>query len=442
MSDDVREGTTLDVVVERPVAGGAMLARHHGRVVLVVGAIPGERVRARVVRTRRDVIHATAEEVIEPHAARRPVQGDPACGGQVYRHIAYRHQLALKADVIRDALERIARLQLAEPPAVASSTETGYRMRARLRVGPQGLGFLREGSHEVCDAVATGQMLPETGKLINELSRRLGAEARRAVAHVDIAENLAADQRVVHVHLRRRVSPTALSEWTGGLSATGVTADVDGNREIVRLAGVPTVSDPMALLVGDPELSGSLVRHAPSFYQSNRHLLPALVAAVHDRVDPPVLDLYAGVGVFAVTLAARGVNAVMAVEREPCSVLDLESNVRAVGTAIEVGSVSVEAYLERRSDEIRGTVIVDPPRVGLSRRVIERLSRLAATRVVYVSCDVATFARDLRRFMEQGFAVNGVRAFDMFPNTPHIELVATLLREPARAEGPYMRGGT
>ena len=430
MTSGRRDTERLDLTIERPVVGGAMLARHQGRVVLVDGAIPGERVRARVDRERRDVVYATTEEIIEPHPARRAVEGDSACGGQVYRHIEYSHQLGLKADVLRDGLRRIARLDLPSPVPVAASREVGYRMRARLRVGPAGLGFLRQGSHTVCDATETGQLLPTSGEVVAELGRRVCHERRR-LAYVDLAESLASDQRVVHFRLHRPVPAKTLSDWTSGLAVTGVTATHPDNHAVDTVTGIPTVADPVSALLEGSGAPGKLVRHAPSFYQSNRYLLPALVSAVHRRVRGSVLDLYAGVGAFSVTLVARGAERVTAVERDTSAVADLQSNATAVSECLTVEPVAVEDYLARQSDlEDAETVFVDPPRIGLGREVVDRLGVLGARRLVYVSCDVATFARDVRRFIDQGYALDDddIEAFDMFPNTAHIELVATLTR--------------
>src|SRR5688572_342783 len=129
--DVVRTADLLDVVVERAVAGGRMLAREHGAVVLVAGAIPGERVRARVTQTSRRVTFAETVEVLEASPDRRTPVCDLACGGMLYAHIAYERQRQLKADIIVDAFRRLGHLTLEAPPAVAASPETGYRLRAR-----------------------------------------------------------------------------------------------------------------------------------------------------------------------------------------------------------------------------------------------------------------------------------------------------------------------
>ena len=420
----------LDLRVERPVAGGAMLARYDGRVVLVHGAIPGERVNARVDRERRDVIHATVIDVVEPVPDRRSVDGDPTCGGQVYRHIAYERQRQLKSEVIGDALRRIAHVQRTDSIPVAPSAQRGYRMRARLHVGPPGLGFLREGTHSVCDPAQTGQLLPETDRVVAEVGRRLVRSKDRSVLYVDIAENIEADQRVLHIRLRHNRAPKIVAAWTAGCALSGVAQSTRGKNTAQVVSGRPVVSDRVAALTLDGEAGENrLQRHARSFFQGNRYLLPTLVSAVCRRITVgPVVDLYAGVGLFAVALASRGLEAITAVEQDASARADLVVNTIGVWPQVGVVGTSVEDFLVRQSEQIPGTVIVDPPRIGLSRTVVERLSERGVSHVIYVSCDVATFSRDVRRFREAGYVIEEIEAFDMFPNTAHIELVATLRR--------------
>jgi 23S rRNA (uracil1939-C5)-methyltransferase len=420
----------LDLRVERPVAGGAMLARHDGRVVLVQGAIPGERVRVRVDRERRDVIHATVIDVVEPAPDRRFVEGDSTCGGQVYRHIAYERQRRLKSEVIDDALRRIAHVQGLGLTQVVPSAQRGYRMRARLHVGATGLGFLREGTHVVCDPAQTWQLLPETDRVVAELGRRLVRAKDRSVFYVDIAENIEANQRVLHIRLRHDRALETVAAWTAGCEFSGVAYSMRGKDTTHVVSGRPIVSDHVAVLAGGADAGENrLQRHARSFFQGNRYLLPSLVSAVCRRITVgPVMDLYAGVGLFAVGLASRGLEAITAVEQDASARVDLVANTTGVWPQIGVVGTSVEDFLVRRSGQIQGTVIVDPPRVGLSRTVVERLSERGVSRLVYVSCDVATFARDVRRFREVGYTIEDIEAFDMFPNTAHIELLATFCR--------------
>src|SRR5258705_2485300 len=125
-------GDELPLTIENPVAGGRMIARLDGRVVLVSGAIPGERVRARVERVAKGVLYAATTAIDDPSPDRRPAPGEPLCGGCLYAHVAYPRQLELKARVVEDAFARVAHLALPAPVQVMASVETGYRMRARL----------------------------------------------------------------------------------------------------------------------------------------------------------------------------------------------------------------------------------------------------------------------------------------------------------------------
>jgi len=348
----------------------------------------------------------------------------------VYRHIAYERQRRLKSEVISDALRRIANVRGFGSIPVAPSAERGYRMRARLHVGPAGLGFLREGTHLVCDSALTGQLLAETNRVVAQVGQRLIRSRDRSVLHVDIAENIDADQRVLHLHLRQDRPQKSVAAWTADSALSGVTHSTRGKTKVRVLAGSAAVSDRVATLTRDASAGeGLLRRQARSFFQGNRYLLPTLVSAVCRRVVAgPVVDLYAGVGLFAVALASGGRDEITAVERDVCASADLEANTSGLRPRIDVVGTSVERFLLRRSEPIPGTVIVDPPRTGLSRTVVERLSERSVSHLVYVSCDVATFARDVRRFGDAGYTVEAIEAFDMFPNTAHIEILATLRR--------------
>src|SRR5512138_2012020 len=186
----------VELAIEKPAAGGRMIARHEGEVVLVSGAIPGERVRARVERATRAVVYAATEDVLEAHACRRPVRGDWTCGGQVYSFVEYPHQLDLKRGVIRDAFARLGKMSIEDRDLpVTGSREDGYRMRARLHVQSGRIGFLRENTHELCDAAPTAQLLPETSRVIEQVSQRLRKIDPNAVVAIELSENIAGNER-------------------------------------------------------------------------------------------------------------------------------------------------------------------------------------------------------------------------------------------------------
>ena len=399
-------GDILTLTIDKPAAGGRMIARHDGQVVLVAGAIPGERVQARIERVSRGVAHAQTTAIETASPDRRPPSCDPLCGGSLYAHIAYLRQLDIKSQVIADGFARIAKAPLAGKVAVAASPEDGYRMRARLHVRGGRLGFFREGTHDLCDVRATRQLLPATCDALDRLAAALRSIGGEGVQGVELSENVDASERVVHLE----AGPGMDARAAARLAATdGFTAG-------------PHVTDRVEIPGG---AAVALKRHVLAFFQGNRFLLGALVAHVAGQLPArgEVVDLYAGVGLFALAAAGRGAR-VVAVEGDRFAAADLAANAAAAAGAVTAVHQSVETWTEA-ARAIGDAAVVDPPRTGLSREALDGLIRLRPPRLVYVSCDVATLARDTRRFLDAGYAIDRVEAFDLFPDTPHVETVVT-----------------
>jgi 23S rRNA (uracil1939-C5)-methyltransferase len=411
----------VTLTIEKPVAGGRMLARHEGLVVLVAGAIPGERVRARVERVSKQLAFAETIDVLEASPERRSRIVDWACGGSLYAHIAYERQLALKSETLSDSFARIAKIQLPGPIQVMPSEEHGYRMRARLHAQQGTFGFFREGTHDLCDAAATKQLLPATIEALNRLQQWV-TEAGVEVASCEISENAPANERAVLLVVAPSQAAPLHLEPIEGISGV-LFADHHSSRLTVAY-GSPYVTDRTSGL----ETAAVLTHHVQSFFQGNRYLLTELVQRVLVRVPSgAVTDLYAGVGLFAVSLAARGVTRIMAVEGDHASARDLEANAAAYGGAITVKQISVETYLQSRSAVPADTLLLDPPRTGISREAMSGIVGLKPPRIVYISCDLATLARDVRRLIEAGYRLDHIEAFDLFPTTAHVETLVVLL---------------
>jgi 23S rRNA (uracil1939-C5)-methyltransferase len=415
-------GDTLSLTIDKPAAGGRMIARVNGQIVLVAGAIPGERLVVRVERVGKGVAYAGAVEIEEASADRRMPVADPLCGGCLYNHIAYPRQLEIKREVVADAFRRIGRLTLPGTVSVTGSPQEGYRMRARLHVRDHRFGFFREGSHDVCDARLTRQLLPETCDALDRMATELKRLSVEGVRDIEIAENLDASNRVIAIDMTPHLSTAALAQLGEVSGFTGVVTASGGH-------GDPHVSDRLSLSSG---VSVVLRRHVHAFFQGNRHLLAALVSHVVDRVIPghEVVDLYAGVGLFSVAVAATHRVRVTAVEGDRHAAADLAVNIQAAGASAAAVHQSVEQFVARArpSAVSSGTMIVDPPRTGMSREALDGLLRLRAARVTYVSCDVATLARDARRIVDAGYVIDSVDGFDLFPNTPHVETVVGFVR--------------
>ena len=460
-------GSVIDLVIEKPAAGGRMIARHEGLVVLVSAALPGERVRALVERTGQGVAYGVTVEVLEPSPDRRTGVADWACGGNVYAHVAYPRQLLLKGEVIVDALARIGRVAREEPIVVAPSPERGYRMRARFHVRGHHVGFFREGTHHLCDPVSTGQLLPGTGSMLEAIGELLREGALRGVTEIELAENIPGTERALHLELDRPAAPSGLARLAALPTVVGVAASFNapqpaerrqpergrrggpgpgrqrGNpgstgerppswRRTVTAGGSPCVLDTLELSGDQPAsapVTARLQHHAEAFFQGNRFLLPGLAARVRSLVPQgPVVDLYAGVGLFAVTLAASGWDSVVAVENDRAAAADLRANAAPFGEALQPVEMAVERYLAAHPAGPEVTIVVDPPRTGVSKEAAAALAGQQARRLVYVSCDVATFARDTRRLLDAGYNLDHLEAFDLFPNTAHVEVVARFAR--------------
>jgi len=414
-------GDVVRLVVEKPAAGGAMIARADGQVVLVAGAIPGEHVTARIERISRGVAHASVVSVQEASADRREPFTDPRCGGSLYAHIAYERQLVLKSQVIADAFARIGR-ETIDPPPVAASPEHGYRMRARLHVQQGRVGFFREGTHELCDAGHTRQLLPATIEILDRLGAMMRSIRLESIREIDFSENVEASERVMALHA---VDPMAARLLDPIVRLEGLTGTV-----LVTAAGPRTMR-------GDPHVTEALQvdgaairlrRHVLAFFQGNRYLLAGLVGAVLAHVDRrvDVVDLYAGAGLFAVAAASARGAAVTAVEGDRYAAADLQTN--AEGSSVECLYESVEAFAARAAASPDATVIVDPPRTGISPEALDGVLRMNARRIVYVSCDVATLARDTRKVRAAGYRIVSIEGFDLFPNTAHVETLVVLER--------------
>lgn len=428
----MRPGDRIEVTIDKGVYRGLGLGRHQGQVVLVGGAYPGERWHVRVSEVARGFVRAEAEELSVPSPLRRssPCPAFPACGGCAHQDLSYDGQLALKRAVLEDALLRAGVSVTGEIPIIGSP-ETEWRTRASLHVqarsGAVRLGFHRRGSHEVVEFAKCLQLSQEMNATITGLRAQLvlQPEVAARTERIELAETIEGDRRVAALVGR-------LSERDGAalrrVSAEFKLLDGLGVVEAGRRGRFIEVK-------GDPHLISrvqgfSLRAHVLSFFQANRFLAARLVGEVLERVPPSMqlLDLYGGVGLLSLPLSARA-PAVVCVELDEHAARDARANVRAAGLAnvrvLRCDAGASLAQVAASSDEV---IVVDPPRVGLDRAVIDGLARRGPKCLVYVSCDPPTLARDVSRLQRHGYRVAGGVALDLFPNTFHVETVVRLER--------------
>jgi tRNA/tmRNA/rRNA uracil-C5-methylase (TrmA/RlmC/RlmD family) len=248
-----------------------------------------------------------------------------------------------------------------------------------------------------------------------------------------VAENVAGTERALHLEPRpeARLDDLTIALPAGATGVTTIAASPPQRRPgtsepiaIVALAGRPTIVDSARDLLGDQsgiDRSLTWTRHAASFFQANRFLVGALVQRVLEAAaGESCVDLYAGVGLFSAALAAGGAR-VVAVEGDAVSTADLRINAAPWADRLRVAAMPVERFLRSPGLAPPDVVVLDPPRTGVDARALNSLLEWGVRRLVYVSCDPPTMARDARRLLDGGYRLLSLRGFDLFPNTPHVE---------------------
>ncbi len=421
----------VEIDIERVVYGGEGLARDHGQVVFVPRGLPGERLRALVVQQGKGFARARPVEWIIAHPRRRPSPCSyfPRCGGCAHQDAEYSLQLAMKAEILRESLRR-AGVAIDVETTIVPSPERGWRARARFHVdhrfGPPRLGLFGAGSRRVVDVAHCPQLSPALNRAVTELRELLSSRLRLAAAveDVELAESYDGSARVAVLRLRSAHATVESLEpaHDSVLSGLGLAAAASGGTRFTLLSGSPFVD------VGVGEIR--LRAHAQSFFQANRFVVPALVEHVVELVgrNETVADLYAGVGLFATAVASRS-RSVVAVESAPAALADARANEERLGLDnLNVCRSDVESFVSTGRAKEATVVVLDPPRTGVGRGVIGGLANGTARRLVYVSCDPPTLGRDVRSALGHGFSLTSLRAFDMFPDTTHVEAVAVLDR--------------
>lgn len=426
----LERGALVEVAIEKGVFRGRGLARVAGRVVFVARAHPGDRVRARVSELHAGWAEATLVEVLSPSPDRRPSPCPyvPRCGGCAYQDYQPAAELALKQAVLRESLAR-AGAAWDGPLVVHASPETGWRMRASLHFaqadGGLRLGLRQEGSRRVVDVESCLQLSEPMNRAARALHGALAARPALAgrVHGLELLES--PDGRTLLATLQTALASRAalqlaeLAAGVPGLAGFGVRTRAGS---LDWLAGAPFVE--LGLL-------GLRLRvHAASFLQANRFLLEPLARTVVELVpagDTRVLDLYAGVGLFALPLAARDGAETIAVEQSPFAAEDARASGRRAGLrCLSVREADVLQALARLPAGDGERIVLDPPRTGLGRGVVEALAARRPQLIVYVSCDPPTLGRDLALFGARGYRPDVVHLFDQFPDTFHVEAVVRL----------------
>jgi len=382
----------LEVDIERILPGGMGLAHAGGKTVFVSLAAPGDRVRAVVERRQGDILFASIKEIVTPS----PVRVEPPCpyfgrcGGCDFQQLTYEAQLAAKAEMIRDCLHRIARLEsIPDFVVMASPNNWRYRMRATWQIDEEErrIGYYERGSRRVCDVVDCAVLQPELQEKLEQ------------------------------------VRATEWQQFPQGLKHLDVVAGEDGVSFAPQFSGFHT--NELSLTI-----RGEVYNYnAETFFQINPSLLEPLIDfALGDASGETVLDLYCGVGLFTLPLSRRFKN-VIGVEANPAAARFARRNLQRAGlsNARVITATVTDWFRNTRSSHV-DLILLDPPRAGAESAVIKGILNLHPTQISYVSCDPATLARDLKKLLAAGYTITSIRGFDLFPQTHHVETVAHLQR--------------
>jgi len=440
-----RPGDELELSVDALAFGGDGIARANGYVVFVAGAIPGDRVRARVFKAKRAYGHARVVELLEPSPERIP----PAAAhpGAPWQVLPYERQLAIKAEQVEEALRRIGRLDgfLLEP-IVPAVQEWRYRNKLEYSFGTGADGDL------VCGFHAPGRWDEVVALDDCLLASERGNAAREQVLGWARAEGLRAHDRrsgegtlrnlVVREGRRTGEVQVRLVVAPGTLPTPSLTAAVAADSLLATTTdalGETTAVGETELLAGsdaiEEELADLRFRISPlAFFQTNTEMAERLYAVAAELADlrgpERLFDLYCGSGTIGLVLSAR-VAQVYGVELVEESVADAINNARLNGidnARFYAGDVRLALRELVEQAGRPDVVVVDPPRAGLSKKAVRRVIEAAPRKIVYVSCNPTTLAPNAAQLVEAGYALRRVRPVDMFPQTPHIECVAVLER--------------
>jgi 23S rRNA (uracil1939-C5)-methyltransferase len=426
----VKPGQLVETVIEKGVYRGRGLGRVQGHVVLVPRAHPGDRARVRVVAVHAGWVEGELVEVLDAAPPRRPPPCPyvPRCGGCAYQDLAYEAQLQLKEAILRESLAR-AGAPWDGRVTVHASPERGWRLRASLHFaatqGELRLGLRQEGTRRVVDVEACLQLSERMNRAARGLRQTLADHPAvwPRLRGLDLLES--PDGSALVASLETTLSPGGVPALAALASALGLSGfGVGTGRRHQWRHGTPFVE---AVVIGV-----TLRAHAQSFFQANRFLLELLARTVVGLVPTGsgrVIDLYAGVGLFALPLAARGETEVLAVEWANSAAENARWAARRQGLdALRIVTGDVAKALVDTPPRAGERVVLDPPRAGAGLEVVNLVAGRNPEAVVYVSCDPPTLGRDLAAFASRGYRPEAVHLFDLFPDTFHMETVVRLRR--------------
>jgi len=425
----------MNVKIEKLVYGGEGLGHHDGHTVFVPFVLPDEVVSVRLIDKKKKFVRGRVEQVVTPSPQRAspPCRHFAVCGGCDYQHIPYEAQLQYKAEILRETLGRIGRVEWGGPIKTHASPPFGYRNRAQWKIraagagGKAAIGYFQAGSSTLCAVEECPILSPRLAETLAAL-RDLLAQGKlpSTLGEVEVFADSADLKTLLNASVESFDAPPATLARTLRDALLGIETILlqETRRDHFELFGPGFLHYQVAE-------SRYRVGHL-SFFQVNRFLVEELVrAVVADERGGLALDLFAGVGLFTLPLARR-FERVVGIESDLAAARDLQANIHEAKANAQQVNATVESLLAQWKER-PDLVVLDPPRAGVPAPALALLAQIGPARITYLSCDPATLARDLstltgRAGAAGAYEITAVHLFDVFPQTFHIESLVALRR--------------
>ena len=451
----IKKNDLFEAEITAMTAEGSGICRADGMAVFVPGTAVGDRCVVRVVKVLKKYAFGRLEELLTPSPDRTtpdcPIAGP--CGGCVYRHITYEAELKIKTQRVRDALERIGGFEnIPMEPILGAPSRTRYRNKCQLPIGlskngEMQMGFYAVNSHRIIDThtcLLQPEVFDRAAEAFRAWQKLSGESIYDEAAHSGVLRHLymrcgeksgevlvcivANSAKLHREDLLVKMLREAVPEITGiVLNINRERTNVVLGRELRTLWGKPTIRDTLC------RLEFEISPHA--FYQVNRTQAEALYNKAAEYAGltgaETLLDLYCGTGTIGLSMASRAKKLIGA-EIIPSAVENARKNAahnHVTNAEFLCGDAKDAARILYERGERPDVIVIDPPRKGCDAAVISTIAAMRPTRVVYVSCDPATLARDLKQFTAEEYNIEAVTPVDMFPGTAHVETVVQLVRK-------------
>ncbi len=411
-----RNSETLQVSAERPAYGGLSIARVDGAVLFIKGAIPGEIVEAVIDEQKKDYSFGTAVNIITPSRDRiKPAcKYFGACGGCQLQYISYERQVSLKEEILSDSVRRGAKIDMPLSASLYDENPWRYRHRGQFKVSGDTIGFFREKSREIVDIDSCPLMIDEINELLAKTSLLLKSEPEMFQAiseiHISYGDTGIALLKVLEKSGlpldAAKIASTMLGAGFGGICiepARGRPGFFGKHHTTFDLEGIKYAVSPQSFFQGHWRLNRSIVRLTRE--------------ALQPLAGKKIIDLYSGAGNFALPLALDA-KEVIAIEDSSSAINDGKRNAKLNN----IDNCRFVKCAAEQIDEVGAcdVLVLDPPRAGLTNRVMNKILALEPERIAYISCNPATFARDLKKLLVK-YEMESLRLIDFFPQTYHIE---------------------